>query len=84
MTAKKTLENMSFEDALGELEAIVTQMEQGDVPLEDALKQFERGVSLARQGQQRLAQAEQKVKILMQQQGQDFLADFDDLNSQDD
>ena len=70
MAAKKP-ENMSFESALGELETIVTELEQGNLPLEQALKQFERGIGLARSGQHKLAQAEQKVEILLgDQQGQ--------------
>ncbi len=40
----------SFEKALSELEQIVTRLESGDLPLEEALNEFERGVQLARQG----------------------------------
>ncbi len=40
----------SFETALGELEQIVNRLESGDLPLEEALSEFERGVQLARQG----------------------------------
>jgi exodeoxyribonuclease VII small subunit len=62
--AKKP-ENLSFEASLGELEQIVTQLEQGDVSLDDALKQFERGINLVRQSQAKLEQAQQKVSILL-------------------
>ena len=55
-----------FEHALGELEATVDKLEHGDLSLEDALKQFERGVALARDCQASLKQAEQKVEILLQ------------------
>ena len=55
----------SVETALGELEQIVTRLESGDLPLEDALNEFERGVQLARQGQVKLQQAEQRVQILL-------------------
>lgn len=55
----------SFESALQELEQIVTRLESGDLPLEDALNEFERGVQLARQGQVKLQQAEQRVHILL-------------------
>lgn len=55
----------SFETAIGELEQIVTRLESGDLPLEDALNEFERGVQLARQGQVKLQQAEQRVQILL-------------------
>jgi len=60
-----------------ELETIVSQMEQGDLNLEDALQRFERGIALARQSQQKIKQAEQKVQILMEQNGQTSLIDFD-------
>ncbi len=68
MPPKKKPE-IDFEAALTELEALVAQMEQGDLPLEDALRQFERGVTLTRQCQQALKQAEQKVEILMEKAG---------------
>ena len=63
MSVKKP-ENMSFESALSELEAIVGHLELGDLPLEDALKQFERGIGLVRANEQKLQQAEQKIQIL--------------------
>lgn len=61
---KKNEAPASFEKALSELEQIVTRLESGDLPLEEALNEFERGV-LARQGQAKLQQAEQRVQILL-------------------
>jgi len=55
-----------FEQALADLEETVEKLERGDLPLEEALKQFERGIGLARSCQQALKQAEQKVEILLQ------------------
>jgi exodeoxyribonuclease VII small subunit len=55
-----------FERALAELEATVDRLEHGDLSLEDALGQFERGVALSRDCQSSLKQAEQKVEILLQ------------------
>ena len=55
-----------FEAALAELEATVDRLEHGDLSLEAALEQFERGVALARDCQAALRQAEQKVEILQQ------------------
>ena len=46
---------------MAELEAIVERLEHGDLPLEESLKQFERGVELTRTCQAALKQAEQKV-----------------------
>jgi len=53
-----------FEAALAELEQIVQRLEQGELPLEESLRQFERGVTLTRSCQKALQQAEQKIRIL--------------------
>ena len=58
-----------FEASLTELEAIVEKLEQGDLSLDDSLKQFERGVQLTRICQTALTQAEQKVEILLRKTG---------------
>ena len=65
MTTKKT-KTPDFEQALADLEETVERLERGDLPLEEALKQFERGIGLARSCQVALTQAEQKVEILLQ------------------
>ncbi len=62
---KKAEQPASFESSLQQLEQIVTRLESGDLPLEEALTEFERGVQLARAGQQKLQQAEQRVQILL-------------------
>jgi exodeoxyribonuclease VII small subunit len=54
-----------LEKSLEELEAIVTRLENGDLPLEQALKEFEHGVKLTRRCQAALRAAEQKVEILL-------------------
>ena len=54
----------SFEQALAELEKIVSRMESGDLSLEQALAAHKRGLELARLCQQRLEGAQQQVKIL--------------------
>ncbi len=79
--ASKKIENMSFEASVEELETIVQQLEQGDLPLDKALSQFERGIGLARNGQQKLQGAQQKVDILMANNGESTLTPFD--NSQE-
>jgi exodeoxyribonuclease VII small subunit len=56
---------VDFERALAELEALVERLEHGDLPLDDALKAFERGVALTRQCQGALKAAQQKVEILL-------------------
>lgn len=55
----------TFEAALGELERIVNQLEEGDLSLEESLKLFEEGVKLSRECQQRLAQAERRIEVLL-------------------
>lgn len=55
-----------FESTLKELELIVGHLESGDLPLEEALDEFETAMKLVKQGQQRLQQAEQRIQILMQ------------------
>lgn len=54
-----------LEKSLEELEALVTRLESGELPLEQALKEFEQGVKLTRQCQAALQEAEQKVEILL-------------------
>ncbi|MDF2178026.1 exodeoxyribonuclease VII small subunit [Aliiglaciecola sp. CAU 1673] len=77
MTNRKKNDELSFEAALAELEGIVSKMEQGDLPLEEALQQFERGIQLTKISQAKLQQAQQKVQVLMEQQGQADLVPFD-------
>lgn len=55
----------SLEKSLQELEQLVERLESGDLPLEDALKEFERGVKLTRECQAALKDADQKVEILL-------------------
>lgn len=70
--------NPSFEDSLQELEALVQRMEQGQLPLDDALKAFERGVQLSRVCRNALQEAEQKVQILMDDKTDPTLRPFTD------
>ena len=54
-----------FEQSLEELESIVQRLERGELPLEDSLAAFERGVGLVRQLSQRLTEVEQRVEVLL-------------------
>lgn len=76
---RKIPKSTKFEDALSELEGIVESLESGEQSLEMSLEQFERGVSLSRFCQQSLTEAEQKVKILMNDavDGEQDLVDFE-------
>jgi exodeoxyribonuclease VII small subunit len=73
-----------FEATLAELESLVCRMEAGDLPLDQALGHFERGVKLTRECQLQLQQAQQRVQILQQQAGGavlDVFASADDLDT---
>lgn len=74
--AKKKVENLSFEDSVQALETIVEQLEQGDATLEESMSLFERGLALTKSSQQKLENAEQKVQILLSENGEQTLATF--------
>jgi exodeoxyribonuclease VII small subunit len=66
----KDITALSFEDALRELEAIVQQLERGQVKLDEAIASYERGALLKRHCEQKLAEAKMKVdKIMLQPDG---------------
>ena len=67
---------VDFEKALAELESLVERLERGDVPLDEALRTFERGVALTRHCQACLQAAQQKVEILLKRSGQPELQPF--------
>ncbi len=71
----------AIDDVLGELERVVTELEAGDLPLESALKRFEDGVRLARQGGQLLEAVEQRVEMLLE--GREGTAPFPGAHADD-
>lgn len=54
-----------FEASLAELEQIVAKLETGDLPLEESLELYEKGIKLSRECRERLANAERRIEILM-------------------
>jgi exodeoxyribonuclease VII small subunit len=62
--SKITVAKNTFEDALKELESIVSQMESGRLPLEQSLAAYKRGAELLQFCQKSLAEVEQQVRIL--------------------
>ena len=78
--AEDELAEVSFENALEELESLVEKMETGELSLEDSLAAFERGVKLTRHCQSSLKAAELKVKVLTESGDLEEL----DLDSLDD
>lgn len=74
MSKKKT--TPSFENDLAELEELVVRLERGEISLEESLQAFERGVNLTRTCQKALLEAEQKVQILIDKNGNQTLEPF--------
>ena len=70
-----------FESSLKELEALIAKLERGDLPLAESLALFEQGVALTRRCHGQLADARQKVEILLKDGG---TADFDPDSQRDD
>ncbi|MCI0655106.1 MAG: exodeoxyribonuclease VII small subunit [Methylococcaceae bacterium] len=74
----KKITPVPFEQSLKELEELVEHLEKGDIPLEESLKSFERGIQLTRACQKALREAEQKVEILLEDNGDETLKPFND------
>ncbi|MCU1719362.1 exodeoxyribonuclease VII small subunit [Pseudomonas sp. 5P_3.1_Bac2] len=68
---------LDFEQSLTDLQTLVERLETGELSLEDSLSAFEQGVRLTRDCQAALAQAEQKVQILMERDGEVQAEPFD-------
>jgi len=73
----KASKPMDFEQSLAQLEGLVEKLENSEFTLEQSLEAFEQGVKLTRQCQQALAQAEQKVQVLMEENGQSEAVPFE-------
>ena len=67
----------SFEQSLEQLESLVEALEDGDLPLEQALAHFEEGIALTRKCQSLLTDAEQKVRLLSEQAGEPTVEELD-------
>lgn len=72
----------SFETSLAELEQIVAKLESGDLPLEESLELFEKGIKLSRECRERLTKAERRIEILIKDSdGNLDVEDFDPSTS---
>ena len=69
---------VDFETSMSELESLVERLEAGDLPLEESLQAFERGIALTRSCQSALKDAEQKVEVLLKKAGQPVIQDFEE------
>ncbi len=74
---KKTGKSPDLETSLKEITTLIEKMEKGDLSLEQSLESFERGITLIKHAQKILQDAEQKVQILMQKNGQEELEDYE-------
>lgn len=72
------MEELTYEQALEELERIVAELEQGQLSLEDSLSKFERGIALVRLCDRKLKSAEMKVEKLIEEQGSLKTEPFED------
>ena len=68
----------NFEEELTELQTIVNNLENGDIPLEDALEQFQAGVKLSRNLNKKLTEAEETVAKLIDSDGKEHKLDPND------
>ena len=76
--SERKITDMSFEDALEELEGIVGRLERGDAPLEESITIYERGAKLKAHCEGKLKAAQMKVdKIVIDGQGNAGTTDFD-------
>ncbi len=66
----KTNEELSFEVAMKRLEAVVEQLEGGEVPLEEAIALFQEGMELSRVCNRKLTDVEHKIEMLLEKEGQ--------------
>ncbi len=65
----KPVPEMSFEEAMAALEGVVTQLERGEVPLEQSITLYERGAALKAHCAAKLAEAEAKVELIRAAEG---------------
>lgn len=73
----RKIKEAGFESTLAELEELVARMEAGNLPLEEAMRNFERGVQLTRECQAALQAAQQRVQVLMQRAAGATIEEFD-------
>jgi len=74
---KRTKNTQNFETAMSELEKAVQQLESGNLTLEDAFFQFERGMEWVQRCQSDLSNLQSRVQILIEKNGQTALTDFE-------
>jgi len=69
MAKEKEAVKLSFEEAMDQLEQLVAKLENGDVPLEQAIELYQEGMKLSHLCSQKLEQVERKIEILVEENG---------------
>ena len=82
-TPPTEVHELSFEDALGELERIVAELEGGQVALEDMLTRFERAMKLKEHCAAMLEKAEARIRELIDEEGQTDPFEVDDSDAEE-
>lgn len=77
----KDIENLSYEEAINELEKIVKQLEQGNLSLEQSLDSFQRGIKLGQYCKEKLKSAEETVTKIVKEDGS--VEDFEEQDLED-
>jgi exodeoxyribonuclease VII small subunit len=72
---KTDIDKMSFEEAIKELTNIVGKIEQGQIPLQDSLEQYEKGMALIKQCRTILQKAEERIEKITKEQEEDSKSD---------
>jgi exodeoxyribonuclease VII small subunit len=72
-----TKKNIDFEENLQTLESLIAQLETNELSLENSLETFEQGIKLTRVCQKALDEAEQKINILLEKNGEHILDPFE-------
>ncbi|WGD65847.1 exodeoxyribonuclease VII small subunit [Bacillus subtilis] len=70
MTDVKKNENMTFEEAMKGLESIVSKLEEGDVPLEQAINYFQEGMALSKMCHEKLQKVEKQMDFILKEEGE--------------
>ncbi|AOL26881.1 Exodeoxyribonuclease 7 small subunit [Bacillus subtilis] len=81
MTDVKKNENMTFEEAMKGLESIVSKLEEGDVPLEQAINYFQEGMALSKMCHEKLQKVEKQMDFILKEDGE--LAPFSVVQEED-
>lgn len=75
MDKEQTTQDQTFDEAMKKLEQIVNKLEQGDVPLEEALDQFQEGITLSRYCKRIVDEAEKTVTRMVSENGEESIID---------